>query len=85
MTAKAIKTEPAPRNVPSWMLWLRCVLVRRGHAYGRWWWPDRAEAHCLCDECADMRTPENRHSWVHRERQTDAMVLSVSWIAQASR
>lgn len=55
-------------KIPAWVLWLRCVLVRGGHSYGRWWWTDREEAHCLCEECADMRTPKNRHEWLHRER-----------------
>ena len=54
--------------VETGVLRLRCILMRGGHNYGRWWWPDRAEAHCLCDECADMRTPKNRHFWMHRER-----------------
>lgn len=67
---------PPPKKasrVPAWMLWLRCVLVRGGHNYGRWQWPDRDEACCFCEECADMQTPKNRHAWLHRGRISKGM------------
>ncbi len=67
--------------VETGVLRLRCILMRGGHSYGRWWWPDRAEAHSLCEECADMRTPQNRHSWLHRERDANSTAADAnqSW------
>lgn len=56
-------------KVPAWLSWLDCVLLRGGHSFGRWWWPERPEAaHRLCEDCAAMQTPKNRRSWFSRER-----------------
>jgi hypothetical protein len=57
-------------KLPAALYWLGCIL-KGGHRYGRVWWPDRPEGtHQLCECCADMRTPENRKSWFHRQRQS---------------
>jgi hypothetical protein len=71
---------PKVNWIPAWVLWLRCVLVRGGHLYSRWWWEDRVEAGSYCEECADMRTPKNRHTWLHRDRihQTRPVFLGTS-------
>lgn len=54
--------------------WLRCVFLRGGHRFGRWWWEGRqdgAGTHRLCEECACESTPSNRHMWSKRSRTTN--------------
>ena len=59
-------------SVPAWILSLKCILIRGGHNFGRWWWVNRPEvAHQLCDDCAVMRDRSNRKSWILRERSND--------------
>lgn len=51
--------------------WLRCVFLKGGHLYGRWWWAERTDGagtHRMCDECGHMGTLANLHSWTSHGR-----------------
>jgi hypothetical protein len=51
--------------------WLRCVLVRGGHRYSRWWWQDYPEAaHRICEECSFLVTPATSKKLFSRERRS---------------
>lgn len=57
--------------------WFQCVLLKGGHRYGRWWWADRhdgAGTHRLCEECAALCTPANKHRWASRSRDRGPLV-----------
>jgi len=63
--------EPTETRRPMMMTFLRGVLVRGGHRFGRWWWPDRKDGvgtHRLCEECGSLAAPSNRNHWSRRGR-----------------